>query len=334
MNDVCTPGAPSSAYQDSIELPKAPITRACAKHFLEAIGQLAKLISERPQGSLPSNTESNPRKQINAITIQDEEGLVAPEPEPRQETVVSKGKGEVDHNDQKPVSKEYKPRVPYPNATRKDRTEEQFDKFLKLSKKLHINLPFIEALSQMPNAVKFLKELLTNKRKLDEASHVELNAEISSKNLHEPCSSKKKGPLYEERRLQIEKLDEWRTPKLRTHDKPKPRNDELNIAPNQLKVGDKVLVDTTDPRIATSEPNGVIPLTVVSIFPYGTVEVIHPKFSTFKAMLTPRARPCENRAKFYLNTGCDKWPRPCDMAVSKSVKPTRVCDTPMSINSG
>ena len=71
--------------------------------------------------------------------------------------MVSKGKGEVDHNDQKSVSKEYKPRVPYPNTTRKDRTEEQFGKFLKLLKKLHINLPFIKALSQMPNAVKFLK---------------------------------------------------------------------------------------------------------------------------------------------------------------------------------
>ncbi|PPS06827.1 hypothetical protein GOBAR_AA13818 [Gossypium barbadense] len=90
--------------------------------------------------------------------------------------MVSKCKGEVDHNDQKSVSKEYKPRVPYPNATGKDRTEEQFDKFLKLLKKLHINLPFIEALSQMPNAIKFLKELLTNKQKLDEASHMELNA--------------------------------------------------------------------------------------------------------------------------------------------------------------
>ncbi|KAK5802787.1 hypothetical protein PVK06_030409 [Gossypium arboreum] len=36
-NDVCTPAAPSSAYQDSIELPKTPITRAYAKHFLEAV---------------------------------------------------------------------------------------------------------------------------------------------------------------------------------------------------------------------------------------------------------------------------------------------------------
>ncbi|PPR96325.1 hypothetical protein GOBAR_AA24338 [Gossypium barbadense] len=141
------------------------------------IGQLAKLISKRPQGSLSSNTESNPKEQINAITIQDEEGLVAPEPEPRQETVVIK----------------------------------------------------------MPNAVKFLKELLTNKQKLDEASHVELNAEISSKNLHEPCSSNNKRPIYEERRVQIEKLDEWQTQKSRTSDKLKLSQDKLNTSPNQLK---------------------------------------------------------------------------------------------------
>ena len=57
------------------------------------------MIFEWPQGSLPSNTESNPMEQLNAITSQDEEGLVTPEPEPRQETEISKGKGEVDHNE-------------------------------------------------------------------------------------------------------------------------------------------------------------------------------------------------------------------------------------------
>ncbi|KAK5786322.1 hypothetical protein PVK06_040958 [Gossypium arboreum] len=139
------------------------------------IDQLSKLISERPQGSLPSNTEPNPREQLNVINIQDDEGVVEPELEPRQETVVSKGKGEVDYNKNKSVTVEYKPRVPYPNAIRKDHLDEQFGKFLKLIKKLHINLPFIEALSQMPNVMKFLKELLANKRKLDEALHMELN---------------------------------------------------------------------------------------------------------------------------------------------------------------
>ncbi|KAG8482917.1 hypothetical protein CXB51_024488 [Gossypium anomalum] len=48
------------------------------------IDQLSKLISERPQGSLPSNTEPNPREQLNAINVRGEEGLVEPKPEPRQ----------------------------------------------------------------------------------------------------------------------------------------------------------------------------------------------------------------------------------------------------------
>ena len=94
--------------------------------------------------------------------------------------MVSKGKSKVDHSEQKSVSREYKPHVPYPSSTRRDHTDEQFGKFLKLLKKLHINLPFIEALSQMPNSVKFLKELLVNKRKLDGSSYVKLNAICSA----------------------------------------------------------------------------------------------------------------------------------------------------------
>ncbi|KAA3460477.1 Integrase, catalytic core [Gossypium australe] len=139
------------------------------------LGQLAKLISERPQGSLPSNTEPNPREQLHAITACDKERLAESESEPKQEPVVSKGKVGVSHDKPKPVVTHYKPRVPYSNAIRKDHTDEQFGKFLKLLKKLHINLPFTEALSQMSNSVKFLRELLSNKRKLDDASHVELN---------------------------------------------------------------------------------------------------------------------------------------------------------------
>ncbi|KAK5812020.1 hypothetical protein PVK06_027414 [Gossypium arboreum] len=45
----------------------------------------------------------------------------------------------------------------------------------------------------MPNAVKFLNELLTNKRKLDEASHVELNA-VCSAILQNKLANKLKDP--------------------------------------------------------------------------------------------------------------------------------------------
>ncbi|KAK5775275.1 hypothetical protein PVK06_043148 [Gossypium arboreum] len=47
--------------------------------------------------------------------------------------------------------------------------------------------------------------------------------EISLKEVHEPLSNNSKGSIHEERRLQIEELDEWRTHKSRTHDKLKLR---------------------------------------------------------------------------------------------------------------
>ncbi|PPR89141.1 hypothetical protein GOBAR_AA31545 [Gossypium barbadense] len=113
---------------------------------------------------------------------------------------------------------------------------------------------------------------------------------MSLKEVHEPCSSNNRGPIHEERRLQIEELDEWRTHKLRTYDKPKLRQNELNTSPNQLKVGDKVLLDATDPHIITAKLNEEIPLTVLSFFPFSTVEVSHPKFGTFKAYHTHTAK--------------------------------------------
>ncbi|PPS13535.1 hypothetical protein GOBAR_AA07049 [Gossypium barbadense] len=106
--------------------------------------------------------------------------------------------------------------------------------------------------------------------------------ELNLKEVREPFSSNNRGPIHEERRLQIEELDEWRTHKPRTHDKPKLHQNKLNTFPNQLKVRDNVLLDAADPHIVTAKPNEEIPLTVLSIFPFGTVEVSHPKFSTFK----------------------------------------------------
>ncbi|PPS19629.1 hypothetical protein GOBAR_AA00925 [Gossypium barbadense] len=114
--------------------------------------------------------------------------------------------------------------------------------------------------------------------------------EMSLKEAHESFSSNSRGPVHEDRRLQIEELDEWRTHKPRTHDKPKLRQNEFNTFLNQLKVGDKVLLDAADPHIVTTTPNEEIPLTVLSIFPFGTVEVSHPKFDTFKVNNT-RLKP-------------------------------------------
>ena len=47
-------------------------------------------------------------------------------------------------------------------------------------KKLHINIPFAEALAQMPKYAKFMKEIQRNKRKLEDHETVMLNEECSA----------------------------------------------------------------------------------------------------------------------------------------------------------
>ena len=43
--------------------------------------------------------------------------------------------------------------------------EEHFSRFLDVFKKIEIDLPFVEALTQMPNYAKFLKDIMSKKRK-------------------------------------------------------------------------------------------------------------------------------------------------------------------------
>ena len=57
---------------------------------------------------------------------------------------------------------------------KKNNLDKQFTKFLEVFKKLHINIPFAEALEQMPKYVKFMKEILSKKRKLGDYEMVAL----------------------------------------------------------------------------------------------------------------------------------------------------------------
>ncbi|XP_076884611.1 uncharacterized protein LOC143533852 [Bidens hawaiensis] len=74
----------------------------------------------------------------------------------------------------------YVPPIPYPGRLKKQKMEEQYGKFLELFEQVHINLPFLDALKEMPKYAKFLKEVLSNKKKLEELSCVTLNEECSA----------------------------------------------------------------------------------------------------------------------------------------------------------
>ena len=58
--------------------------------------------------------------------------------------------------------------------------DKQFYKFIDIFKSLHISRPFVDMLEQMPKYAKFLKEMLSNKRKLVDNEKVMLTEECST----------------------------------------------------------------------------------------------------------------------------------------------------------
>ena len=136
---------------------------ASLRNLENQVGQLANNLSRRPQGGLPSNTEKNPREEVNAVILRNGKELEEVEKEPRK---VEKGKKVVEETPKEddiesskpaPEVKAYKPKVPFPTRFKQHALDKQFAKFLEVFKKLHINIPFADALAQMPSYVKFLK---------------------------------------------------------------------------------------------------------------------------------------------------------------------------------
>ena len=70
--------------------------------------------------------------------------------------------------------------MPFPQRLQKSRREEQFSKFFDIFKKIEINIPFAEVISQMPLYAKFLKEILSKKRKIAKEGIVNLTATCSA----------------------------------------------------------------------------------------------------------------------------------------------------------
>ncbi|GKE47674.1 DNA-directed DNA polymerase, partial [Tanacetum coccineum] len=83
------------------------------------------------------------------------------------------------------------PSIPFPRRLRKEKEEAQQWKFLENLKQLHINFSFIEALAQMPKYTKYLKSLLTNKARLEEACTVTMNERCSAVLLNKLPSKEK-----------------------------------------------------------------------------------------------------------------------------------------------
>ncbi|KAL0428667.1 UNVERIFIED_CONTAM: hypothetical protein Slati_3041500 [Sesamum latifolium] len=105
------------------------------------IGQLVSIVSGRKEGQLPSDTEKNSREQVNAIFVRNERAI-GDEP--------------------------LKEQVEESQAKKEEESQEEI-------KGSHLKLNL-----DMPSSAKFLKEVLSNKRKWEEGETVKLNEECST----------------------------------------------------------------------------------------------------------------------------------------------------------
>ncbi|KAK8510798.1 hypothetical protein V6N12_009640 [Hibiscus sabdariffa] len=65
------------------------------------------------------------------------------------------------------VRDEVRPPPPFPQRLKKHKEDLQFQKFVSMLYQFHINIPFLEAIEQVPSYAKFLKDIVTKKRKAE-----------------------------------------------------------------------------------------------------------------------------------------------------------------------
>ncbi|GJT61099.1 reverse transcriptase domain-containing protein [Tanacetum coccineum] len=183
--------------------------QASIQNLENKFDRLADKQSGRPFGSLPSNTQPNPRgskayqppqarnEHVNVVFTRSGKSYNPPD-NPDDQHNNSKNPINFDSDDEDdeptpqpkiqptklvketPLPKPYKPKIPYPQRLRKEKMKAQYGKFLDMSQVVRINVPFVDVLAGMPNYGKFLKELISNKHKIEQIFAAFLSDESSA----------------------------------------------------------------------------------------------------------------------------------------------------------
>ncbi|XP_027182076.1 uncharacterized protein LOC113780477 [Coffea eugenioides] len=72
------------------------------------------------------------------------------------------------------------PPVSFPHRLKPSKVDKEFEKFVNNFKQLHINIPFIDAILQIPSYAKFLKKIMIKKKKLEDSETIALTKECST----------------------------------------------------------------------------------------------------------------------------------------------------------
>ena len=183
-------------------------TSVSLKNLETQVGQLALNMPNQSKGAFPSDTQKNP-KDCMAVQLRSGKEVGNNSKKERKEELTEKeqeengkegensiqteqpeGSSEQKHKKKVPS---YTPTVHFPQRLQKAKREEQFSRFLDILKKIEINIPFAEVINQMPTYAKFIKEILSKKRKIAEEEIVNLTATCSAV-IQQKLPAKKKDP--------------------------------------------------------------------------------------------------------------------------------------------
>ncbi|XP_055959726.1 uncharacterized protein LOC130014813 [Mercurialis annua] len=162
--------------------------------------RMREMCLPRPQGGLPSTTENNPREHLKAVELRSGRNLekangkkhVVEEDEPQVVIDVASSSQELPNASEEvainieeayvrpPPPPPFVPKVPFPSRLRKAPDNQKFHKFLEVFKKLQINLSLADALREMPQYAKFLKDIIMNKRSWEQGGTIPLTENCSS----------------------------------------------------------------------------------------------------------------------------------------------------------
>ena len=178
---------------------------ASLKNLETQVGLLDLTLQNQTKDAFPSDTQKNPRdcmavqlrsgKEMISSRAENKEMSEQEEEKETEEedrknnsewTVETENKLQTEQHKKNSKQKQkekvqaYMPIVPFPQRLQKAKIEEQFSKFLEIFNKIEINIPFADAITKMPNYAKFLKDILSKKKKIAEEGVVNLTATCSA----------------------------------------------------------------------------------------------------------------------------------------------------------
>ncbi|XP_026399602.1 uncharacterized protein LOC113295484 [Papaver somniferum] len=152
------------------------MTDGAIKEFQTQMSTMAGRLNhleKQNSGKLPSQP-LNPRDSVNAVTlrsgtrtVQPEDAEKSKEPKgPILETEVTDPSQtkEVRKTNSKPPVSTYVPPLPFPRRFANSKKTEQDKEILDIFRKIHVNIPLIDAIKQVPKYARILKDLCTNKQ--------------------------------------------------------------------------------------------------------------------------------------------------------------------------